>query len=189
MAPPEKSYVGNYWKCTACRQTHRGITFCGWRPEAPLRWRALTRGRQPGLTVMVKEGGKGVLLPSSPGARSTPRAISRQVEFFVSSLSAAFPHPPGLLSLGAGAPRDGTPPFQACPRNLLPPPCPDPSQKPLLLQCSPLRLRFIILREHLGHSRKRFDLTLRCCDSVALEQALDIGALKSTTGDPSPHRG
>lgn len=61
---------------------------------------------------------------------------------FVSSLSAAFPHPPGLLSLGAGAPRDGTPPFQACPRNLLPPPCPDPSQKPLLLQCSPLRLRF-----------------------------------------------
>lgn len=108
---------------------------------------------------------------------------------FVSSLSAAFPHPPGLLSLGAGAPWDGTPPFQACPRNLLPPPCPDPSQKPLLLQCSPLRLRFIILREHLGHSRKRFDLTLRCCDSVALEQALDIGALNSTTGDPRPHRG
>lgn len=63
MAPPEKSHVGNYWKCTACRQTHRGITFCGWRPEAPLRWRALTRGRQPG----PKEGGKGVLLPSSPG--------------------------------------------------------------------------------------------------------------------------
>lgn len=83
MAPPEKSYVGNYWKCTACRQTHRGITFCGWRPEAPLRWRALTRGRQPGLTVMVKEGGKGVLLPSSPGARSTPCTISRQVEFLL----------------------------------------------------------------------------------------------------------
>lgn len=48
---------------------------------------------------------------------------------FVSSLSAAFPHPPGLLSLGAGDPRDGTPPFQACPRNLLPPPCPRPESK------------------------------------------------------------